>query len=94
MPSSRLRKPPVPLQSLNGRSYITFTEVFVDANLDTYVNKHANLRTKALNTVGIERLSDGNYRLIIFDPDTDFLPRKIDNFSDLVPVTEIVEETR
>ena len=92
MLTSRVRKPPVCLPSLNGRSYITFTEVMVDTDLSTYVNKNANLRTKTLNTVGIERLGDGSYRLILFDKHTDFLPRKIDDFSDLLPVTEIVEE--
>jgi hypothetical protein len=66
----------------------------VDADLSTYANKNANLRSRAFNTVGIERLDDGSYRLILFDSDTDFLPKRIDNFSDLVPVTEIVEETR
>ena len=58
------------------------------------MNKNATLRTKAFNNVGIERLDDGSYRLIIFDPGTDFLPTKIDNLLDLIPVTEIVEEAR
>lgn len=94
MPEHRIDKPPVPLSTAAGESYISFTDVVVDErDHSTYVEASARIRHRAFNTVKVIQEVEG-YDLIIFDKDTSFRPRDLKEVAGrLIPVVKITEQS-
>ena len=95
MPQSRIKKPPItalPNLREGGEAFVTFTDVVVDQkDGSTYVNRKADTRDRARDTVKIRRSADG-YHLTIWENDTEFRTTEITDCTDLIPIKTITEQ--